>query len=321
LSAESNSDRTVANVGWAEAWNGARALIEPAQRFTVAGADASVQISALDWGGDGDLAVLHHANGFSGAVLAEVASRLSARYRVVAVDARGHGDSTPVAPTGDPDPYDWDTLAKDAECAIRGILKRTGHERVALAIGHSFGGALLLRAAAKAPASIERLLLCDPVIMPPMTQEQLADPSRGPGLAEATRRRRDHFASSEEAYLHCGSRGLFKNFTPEALALYAGAAMRETDDGQVTLKCHREVEAAIFDGGPSSSGVGVVEDVTAQVLFVHARRGNFSAAYYEEIAARMSKAKVVSRDLAHLFPLEEPNRVIELLDEMLAEGA
>jgi len=321
LSAESNSERTVANVEWAEAWSGAQALLAPAERFTVEGADPSVQISALDWGGEGELAVLHHANGFSGAVLAQVASLLSDRYRVIAIDARGHGDSTPVAPVGEPDPYDWDTLAADARSAIRGILARTGHDQVALAIGHSFGGALLLRAAAKAPATIERLLLCDPVIMPPFTPEQLADASRGPGLAQATRRRRDHFPSSEEAYLHCGSRGLFANFTPEALALYAGAAMRETDDGQVTLKCHRDVEAAIFDGGPASSEAGAVEDVTAQVLFVHAKRGNFSAEYYEKIAARMSNATVVSRDLAHLFPLEEPDRVIELLDEMLAQDA
>ena len=308
-------------VDWPEAWRGGSALLEKATRFEVEGADPSVRISALDWGGEGELAVLHHANGFCAAVLAEVATKLSDRYRVIAIDARGHGDSTPVAPEGDPDPYDWDTLAKDAENAIRGILSRTGHDRVALAIGHSFGGALLLRAAAVAPAMIERLLLCDPVILRPLTPEQRAEPSRGPGLAEASRRRRDHFPSSDEAYDHCRTRGLFADFTPEALALYAGAGMRETDDGQVTLKCHRNVEAAIFDGGPSSASVGEVEKVTAPVLFVHAKRGNFQVDFYEEIAGRIGNAKVVSRDVAHLFPLEEPDRVIDLVDEMLTADA
>ena len=136
-------------------------------------------------------------------------------------------------------------------------------------------------------------------------------------MAEASRRRRDHFPSSEEAYTHCRTRGLFANFTPEALALYAGEGMRETEDGQVTLKCHRNVEAAIFDGGPASASVGEVQAVTAQVLFVHAKRGNFQVDFYEEIAGRMANAKVVSRDVAHLFPLEEPDRVLELVDEML----
>lgn len=306
----------VAHVDWEQASAAARPLVSEATRFGVPGAAPGVEISVLDWGGSGELVLLHHANGFCAASLGQVAVALSERFRVVSIDARGHGDSTSVMPGGDPDPYDWDLLARDANSAIRAILEKTGHERVALAIGHSFGGALLVRAAGEAPDLIERLLLCDPVILPPMTPEQEAERSNGAGLAAATRKRRDRFPSFEAAYDHCRSRGLFAAFTPEALALYIGEGMVETADGEVTLKCHRDVEAAIFDGGGLSSAVGSIEDVTAKVMFVHAQRGNFLASYYEEVATRMAQASVVSCDLNHLFPLEEPPRVLEFVDEI-----
>ena len=306
----------VARVDWEKAHAAALPLISNATRYRVPGADPGVEISVLDWGGSGELVLLHHANGFCAATLGQVAASLSEWFRVVSIDARGHGDSTPVGPGGDPDPYDWDRLTKDANCAIKAILEKTEHDRVALAIGHSFGGALLLRAAAAAPETIERLLLCDPVILPPMTPEQQAEHSKGPGLAAATRKRRDHFPSFEAAYNHCRSRGLFADFTPESLALYIGQGMAETDDGQITLKCHREVEAAIFDGGPSSSVVGSVDIVAAKVMFVHAKRGNFVAEFYEEIASQMSDASVQSCDLGHLFPLEEPDRVLAFVEEI-----
>lgn len=55
-------------------------------------------------------------------------------------------------------------------------------------------------------------------------------------------------------------------------------------------------------------------------MFVHARRGNFAAATYEAIASRMSDARVESRDLGHLFPLEEPEAALSLAHELLRDG-
>ncbi len=67
-------------------------------------------ISGWDFGGSGPLALLHHANGMCGAMWAEVAQQLSARYRVFAMDARGHGDSGKLTV---PDDYDWRYFAHD----------------------------------------------------------------------------------------------------------------------------------------------------------------------------------------------------------------
>ena len=281
-------------------------------------AGSGVEIVVREWGeGGGDareIALLHHANGFCGATLAPIARALSERYRVFSVDARGHGDSTPMRAGGSPDPYHWDALALDVEHATEQVLARTGREAVALAVGHSFGAALLLRAASRAPHRFERLLLCDPVILPPQPPGPPPSEARGAALAAATRRRRDCFPSRAAAYDHFRTRGLFAHFTPEALALYVGEGMAETPEGEVVLKCRPEVEAAIFEGNGAATLFEDLEAVAAKVLFVHAQRGNFEASVFEELAGRMAKARVVSRDLSHLFPLEEPSTVLDLAE-------
>ncbi len=302
---------------WEEAWEAGRACLAGARRIRVEGASPEVEIAGLDWGGQGDLILMHHANGFCAATLAPIAQALRDRYRVVSIDGRGHGDSTPVPPGGDPDPYAWQTLAADVRGATRRILERTGHARVALAVGHSFGGALLLRAASLEPADFARLLLCDPVVLPPIAPRDRRDPPKSSGLAAATRRRRDRFPSREAAFEHCRSRRLFADFTPEALALYVGEGMRETGEGDLALKCDREIEAAIFDGGGTDELIGEVESVSAEVVFLHAQRGNFSRAFYETVSARMPRARVESVAAGHLFPLEQPHLVIERIEEML----
>ena len=306
------------DLDWSEARASAEKCLAGVTAVRVPGASEGVEISTLDWGGDGPLAFFHHANGFCAATLAPVAQALRDRFRVVAMDCRGHGDSTSVPPEGDA--YAWSRLAADVERVVEATLERTGRDRVAFALGHSFGGALLLRAASLGRTPIDRLLLCDPVIHPKPAPGS-PRPGRGPGLAEATRKRRDRFPSFAAAYDHCRTRGLFADFTAEALALYVGEGMTSTEDGrEIALKCDREVEAAIFDGNGSSICAEDVEAVRARTLFVHAQRGNFDAATFEAVASRMSDARVESRDLGHLFPLEEPEAALTLAHELLRDG-
>jgi pimeloyl-ACP methyl ester carboxylesterase len=47
----------------------------------------------LDWGGPRPPALLLHATGFLAAIWGPIAEALSQRYRVLAFDQRGHGDS------------------------------------------------------------------------------------------------------------------------------------------------------------------------------------------------------------------------------------
>jgi pimeloyl-ACP methyl ester carboxylesterase len=304
-------------VGWQDAWERAQKTMDGVTRRRVRSSTPDVEIALLDWGGDGDLVLLHHANGFCGATLAPIANALSDRFRVVAMDARGHGDSTSVGPGEDPNPYDWKVLAADLRAAMHEILEITERDRVELAIGHSFGGALILDSAQNEPALIGNILLCDPVIVESVTAKEIERRSEGPNLAAGARRRRDRFQSRAEAYDHFHSRGIFANFTPEALALYVGEGIGPTMDGEFELKCRREVEAAIFSSAALTDLFVDADKVTADVTFLHAGQGNFSRERYDSLAARMASARVEGLDVGHLFPLEEPEQVLRAVDELI----
>jgi len=273
----------------------------------------------LDWGGEGDLVLLQHANGFCAATLAPIAKALSSRHRVVSLDVRGHGDSTPVEPAVEPDPYDWKFLSADLRAAVREILDLVERDRVALAIGHSFSGALLLDSAQKEPSLFGRLLLCDPVILESENPGEGGPRARGESMAMGARKRRDRFGTRAEAYEHFRSRALFANFTTEALALYVGEGLGPTADGDFVLKCTPEVEAAIFSSVALKDFLANVDRVTADVTFIHALRGNFERARYDAVATRIANARVESLDVGHLFPMEEPGRVLEIVEKLMSQ--
>jgi len=311
------SSESEKNEVWQDAWESGCTTMKGVERRRIQGSETGIELAVLDWGGEGDLIVLHHATGFCGATLAPIAHALSDRYRVVAVDARGHGDSTPIPPGPDLAAYAWSTLADDLHRVMKELLVSVGAPSVRLAMGHSFGGALVLAVAQREPALIEKVLACDPVVYSPMSIKDNESRASESGLAEATLRRRDRFPSKAEAYAHLRSRALFANFTKEALGLYVGEGIRETAEGDVTLKCEREMEAAVFQSAALSDLFSSVEEITAEVLILHAAIGNFEREKYDALAERIPNARVDSLDLGHLFPMEEPDRVLAAIAELL----
>jgi len=268
----------------------------------------SVEIALLDWGGDGPLALLHHANGFSKGVWGLVAWELRARFRVLAMDARGHGDSSRPA---DPDAYRWEELAADVG-AVAAALAREHGRGVALGIGHSFGGTAMLGAAARDPERFGRLLLVDPVT--PAPPSVALPPERrqyARRLVEGARKRRATWPSRAEARAHLGARSLFARADPRALDLYVLDALRERPDGSVELKCAPETEATLFSQSRAIDVFAWARDLVPRTLFLWAARGDFPRPVYEALAASMRDATVETVPTGHLVPLERPDLVAE----------
>ena len=84
-----------------------------------------------------------HAHGFD-----LLAPYLAERYRVIAIDTRGHGDSAWV------DSYTWPHAVYDV---VR-VLQRVAATRGAHLVGHSFGGGLATHAACVAPELVRKLV-------------------------------------------------------------------------------------------------------------------------------------------------------------------
>ena len=105
----------------------------------------------VDGEGDRPWVVLAHSLACDVEAWEQEARRLSASYRVLRYDARGHGgtDATP-------GPYSLDLLADD----LRGLLAALGIARMLLA-GLSMGGMTGQASALKSPDLLESLVLCD----------------------------------------------------------------------------------------------------------------------------------------------------------------
>ncbi len=135
-----------------------------------------MSLARYEWG-DASLPSLVCLHGVTshGRHFEQLAERLFDRYHVVALDLRGHGDST------------WDP-PWNLEQHVADVLDAAPSGR-AVWLGHSFGGRIAYEAAAAAPDRVERLVLLDPAIrLPPYV-----------GLAAAENARRDRsYVSFEE---------------------------------------------------------------------------------------------------------------------------
>jgi pimeloyl-ACP methyl ester carboxylesterase len=291
-------------------------MLSQVRRRKLALPDSAVEIALLDWGGEGPLALLHHANGFCAGVWGPVAERLRAHYRVIAMDARGHGDSS--KPEG-ADSYRWEIFGKDVLGVAEALAAEHPEGRVALGLGHSFGGTSILMASAERPDLFERNVLVDPVILPTVDgRGPSAADSPGKLLADRSRNRRQVWPSREAAREKWLEKELFAGWDPQALDLYLAEGFADRPDGQVELKCSGETEAAIFEATGSFDPWSTAERVRTPTLIERATHGDFPRTTYERLAARMTDAQVCDVDAGHLAPMQHPDRVVAPILEFTA---
>src|SRR5262249_44295707 len=198
------------------------AVLEDVARSRLPLPGRGVEIALLDWGGVGPLALFHHANGFCAAMLDLVARPLRAHFRVIGMGARGHGDSS--RPTG-ANAYARQECGAALAAGARALSAR--HGKIALGLGHSFGGTSMLLAAAEEPALFERLVLVDPVLHEPRAVQSY-DPERSArafGLVERASRRRVVFPDRAAARENWGDKERFAEWGPRAVGVAVAGAM------------------------------------------------------------------------------------------------
>ena len=298
----------------------AASLLARAERRSLVLPGRGVEIALLDWGGDGPLALLHHANGFCKGIWALVAEGLRADYRVVAMDARGHGDSSrPGGALGDV--FAWDEFALDLVALAEQLLAERGDTRLALGIGHSFGGTSMLGAASRRSELFGRLVLVDPVTPPPPDMEPPEDPAHIRDIVAGALKRRADWPSAEEARAWWAERDFFSAWQPEALDLYVLDGLRSRVGGGVELKCPPEVEAAVFRQSRSLDVRALARRTATPCLWLWARGGNFPLPFHQTLVAMMPDARLEELDAGHLVPMERPELVVEAVRRFAGEEA
>jgi pimeloyl-ACP methyl ester carboxylesterase len=194
----------------------------------IAPTDDRVQVGAfsfhyLRWGAvDGPAVMLLHGGSAHAHWWDFVAPALADRYRLIAPDLRGHGDSTHAVPPS----YQIDDYVADLE----GFVHALGIEHFAL-VGHSLGGVIALRFTDKNPERVWALGMID------------SRPVTGSGRSGLVNRLSSlpHpvYADREEAVRRFRLLPRGTSARPEVLRQMALAALKPMDDGRLTLKFDR----------------------------------------------------------------------------------
>ncbi len=195
-----------------------------------------VELAVVEWPGVGDPVLLLHAAGFHSRCWKQVVKRLPGHH-IYAVDLRFHGASDSHGTAN------WQLMADD----IHQLIEKLGLERI-VGVGHSIGGHLLARAAARAAERFRHLVLIDPVIM---SAERYATFHTFSAQLNATdhpvSRRKNQWRDAREMYERFRERPPFNTWQPEVLRDYCDYALLPADDDSLhQLACDPINEAGIY---------------------------------------------------------------------------
>jgi pimeloyl-ACP methyl ester carboxylesterase len=269
-----------------------------------------------DFGGDGPVIHLAHANGFPPGTYRRLAESLTPHYHVIALAARPlWPDSRPEsAPT-------WRPLADDLSAG----LDRLGL-RAIVGVGHSLGGVLTLWAAILRPDLFRAVVLIDPVILPPTWLAALRL-LRGLGLGQrqplvqSALHRRRTWPSRQACFERYRSRPQFARWPDAALWDYVESATREAEDGQVELIYPANWEAHIFATTPTDIWRDVPHLRTSALVLRGEHSDIFLPAAQARLARRLPRARFITIPGAgHLLPMERPIEIGAAIHNWLTAG-
>jgi pimeloyl-ACP methyl ester carboxylesterase len=255
----------------------------------------------LDFGGDGPPLVLLHATGFHAWLWLPYARRFHDRFRVLAPDQRGHGESDK-PPSG----YRWEIFGAD----LAGFLDALGLEGVR-AVGHS-KGATAIAAAAAGTDRLARAVLVEPVLF---FGQPASEPAWESPLVAAARRRRNVWPSRAAMFASLRARAPFAAWEEEFVGLYVDHGVAERADGTVELLCPGEIEAQVYAHAPMTDSAALLSRLAVPALLVRGEHSTgLDGRVTQEALARLRQGSLLTVPGAgHFAPMEQSAAVAEAI--------
>lgn len=269
-------------------------------------------ISYLEWTDapvGAPLLVFAHANGFNAFTYRTLLGPLAEKFRIVALDMRGHGLTT--LPAERALVRGWKVYRDD----LLRFVTQLGDAPKILA-GHSLGASASLMASALRPEITRALVLVEPVL-PSNRLAALAWYAGIFGLEDKylplvppAKRRRAKFTSREAATASFRGRGAFRTWPDEMTADYVEGGTVEDGEGGFRLACAPQWEATNFSIYPFNiTSLGRKVRAPMTVLY-----GTEHSTVPDDLLQRLvqghADAKVVRvPGASHFLPMEKPDLV------------
>jgi len=244
------------------------------------------------WPGAGSPTLLLHGIGNYGRYWDLFADGVGGRLRLVAPDARGHGESGRPADGYAPADFAADALA---------VLDAIGIAR-AVVVGHSMGGLHAINLAARHPERVRALVIVD------------ASPDPMPAGAERAQRlltgRPARFRDRAEAraYLERTSPGYVSAVYENRLAF----AFREENGELVWRSDPAALERIMRGRTPAEDRWGALARIDCPTLVVRGTRSNvLSEEVANEMVRALSNGRLMELDAGHNVPLDRPRELAD----------
>jgi len=259
-----------------------------------------LELHYLEWGSAASppLLLLHGSAGHAH-VWDLLAARLCQRYRIIALDQRGHGDSRWAAPAA--------YSARDYVADLKAFTEALNLDRLIL-IGHSMGALHSMIYAGSTPGRVDQLVIIDIEANPPLWQKEF--------LNKAGQKPHQPFASLEEAAQDEARRS--PNASPEVLLQLAAYSTKRLADGKLIYKFDRATlrEFDSYDARPYLSLIA------CPTLII---RGALSEVMSAEAARLMQQVipdcrLIEIEDAGHTVFLDQPVRFEESVTAFLSSG-
>jgi pimeloyl-ACP methyl ester carboxylesterase len=267
------------------------------------------RLAGLAWGDVSrppDIVFLH-ATGFNARTYRSLLAPLGERFHVLAVDLRGHGQTQLPAHT-----FGYGSWNRHRDDVVELV---EGHIRAPVTLaGHSMGATVSLLVAGRRPDLARGVAMLDPVLMSPAMYGFAQLPgaplwwSVSFPIARGAARRRNRFATKDEAAAALAGRGVFKSFTSEQIADYVDDGFRETADG-VRLTCTPAYESRTF-AAQRIDPWRALSRAPAPLVCLRAeiRSTMPQAAADHACEVRPDVRLATVEGVGHMFPMERPDR-------------
>ncbi len=254
---------------------------------------------------EGAMLILH-ATGFSGCTYRTMASHLSSRWDVFAIDLRGHGRSRKRTD----ETFHWVNFTDDIDAATK-YIKHLGYEELSV-FGHSMGGAVAILSLARGNQDVDRAFLFEPIIF---KEPEDSIPHFNNPLAKLALRRRSSFESYEVAYNNFTLKEPICRFESTVVVDYLLSAFKQAPNGTVTLLCKKEDESLIYAFGGSHSAYQLLNLVNNDVTILFGGvTDTFDRTHFIDIAKRLPKGTHIElRDIGHFGPMTHPEILAKTL--------